>query len=103
MLATEDYTELAHVSNRDTMISAVAATIAGVIIFIASMAQWAAIFGGFVGRDEDDRSGGIIGFLVLVILAPIAATLIQLAIFRSREFVAQIKMVQRSARNRGLL
>jgi heat shock protein HtpX len=80
--------ELAHVSNRDTLISAVAATIAGVITMIASMAQWAAIFGGFGGRDEDDRSGGIIGFLVLVILAPIAATLIQLAISRSREFVA---------------
>jgi heat shock protein HtpX len=80
--------ELAHVSNRDTLISAVAATIAGVITMIASMAQWAAILGGFGGRDEDDRSGGIIGFLVLVILAPIAATLIQLAISRSREFAA---------------
>ncbi len=79
--------ELAHVSNRDTLISAVAATIAGVITMIASMAQWAAIFGGFGGRDND-RGGGIIGFLALVILAPIAATLIQLAISRSREFAA---------------
>lgn len=69
------------------MISTVAATIAGVITMIASMAQWAAIFGGFGGRDNDD-SGGIIGFLALVVLAPIAATLIQLAISRSREFAA---------------
>jgi heat shock protein HtpX len=80
--------ELAHVSNRDTLISAVAATIAGVITMIASMAQWAAILGGFGGRSNNDRGGGIIGFLALVILAPIAATLIQLAISRSREFVA---------------
>lgn len=79
--------ELAHVSNRDTLISAVAATIAGVITMIASMAQWAAILGGFGGRERDD-SGGIIGFLALVILAPIAAALIQLAISRSREFAA---------------
>ncbi len=61
-----------------------AATIAGVITMIASMAQWAAIFGGLGGRDEDDSGGGIIGFIFLVILAPIAATLIQLAISRSR-------------------
>ncbi|NJD77632.1 MAG: zinc metalloprotease HtpX [Candidatus Methanoperedens sp.] len=80
--------ELAHVSNRDTLISATAATIAGVITMIASMAQWAAIFGGFGGRDDNDNSGGIIGFLVLVLIAPIAATIIQLAISRSREFVA---------------
>lgn len=79
--------ELAHVSNRDTLISAVAATIAGVITMIASMAQWAAIFGGLGGRD-DDNGGGIIGFLALVIVAPLAATIIQLAISRSREFVA---------------
>ncbi len=80
--------ELAHVANRDTLISAVAATIAGVISMIATMAQWAAIFGGLGGRDNEDRGGGIIGFLALVIIAPIAATLIQLAISRSREFVA---------------
>ena len=78
----------AFATGRNPEHAAVAATIAGVITMIASMAQWAAIFGGFGGRDENDRSGGIIGFLVLVILAPIAATLIQLAISRSREFVA---------------
>jgi heat shock protein HtpX len=79
--------ELAHVKNRDTLISAVAATIAGVITMLATWARWAAIFGGFGGRDNDD-GGGIIGFIVMAVLAPIAATLIQLAISRSREFAA---------------
>jgi heat shock protein HtpX len=78
--------ELAHVMNRDTLISAIAATIAGVITMLASMAQWAAIFGGLGGRDDDN--GGIIGFIAMIILAPFAATLIQLAISRSREYVA---------------
>lgn len=78
--------ELAHVMNRDTLISAVAATIAGVITMLATMAQWAAIFGGIGGRDDDN--GGIIGFIAMIILAPIAATLIQLTISRSREYVA---------------
>jgi len=79
--------ELAHVKNRDTLISAVAATIAGVITMLASWARWAAIFGGFGGRDEDDGNN-IIGFIFMAILAPLAATLIQLAISRSREYVA---------------
>lgn len=78
--------ELAHVKNRDTLISAVAATIAGVITMLASWARWAAIFGGFGGRDDDN--GGIVGFIVMAVLAPLAATLIQLAISRSREFAA---------------
>ncbi|AAM07881.1 TPA: zinc metalloprotease HtpX [Methanosarcina acetivorans] len=78
--------ELAHVKNRDTLISAVAATFAGVITMLATWARWAAIFGGFGGRDDDN--GGIIGFIVMAVLAPLAATLIQLAISRSREFAA---------------
>jgi heat shock protein HtpX len=80
--------ELAHVMNRDTLISAIAATLAGVITMLATWAQWAAIFGGFGGRDDDDGGGGIIGFIAMIILAPIAATLIQLAISRSREYAA---------------
>ena len=79
--------ELAHVKNRDTLISAIAATLAGVVTMLANWAQWAAIFGGFGGRDDED-SGGIIGLIAMAILAPIAATLIQLAISRSREFAA---------------
>jgi heat shock protein HtpX len=79
--------ELGHVKNRDILLSSIAATLAGVIMILASMARWAAIFGG--GRsDDDDRGGGILGLIVTAILAPIAATLIQLAISRSREYLA---------------
>jgi heat shock protein HtpX len=78
--------ELAHVKNRDTLISAIAATLAGVVTMLAHMAQWAAIFGGFGSRDDDN--GGIIGLIAMAIVAPIAATLIQLAISRSREYAA---------------
>ncbi|MFQ6103946.1 MAG: zinc metalloprotease HtpX [Candidatus Glassbacteria bacterium] len=78
--------ELAHVKNRDILISSVAATLAGAIMIIASMARWAALFGGF-GR-SNDRDGGAIGLLITAFVAPIAAMLIQLAISRSREFQA---------------
>ncbi len=78
--------ELGHVHNRDTLIMAVAATAAGAISMLASMAQWAMIFGG--GRRDDDREGGGIGAIVAIFVAPIAATLIQLAVSRSREYGA---------------
>lgn len=76
--------ELTHVKNRDTLISAMAATLAGVITYMASIAQWGLIFGG--GRDDD--SGNIVGALAMIILAPIAAMLVQLAISRGREYGA---------------
>jgi heat shock protein HtpX len=76
--------ELAHVGNRDILISSIAATIAGAVTVLASFARFGAIFGG--GRD--DRDGGIIGLLAMAILAPIAAVIIQLAISRSREYAA---------------
>jgi heat shock protein HtpX len=79
--------ELGHVNNRDILISSVAATIAGAITMLASMGRWAMIFGGFGGRDERDRGGGFAALLMLI-LAPIAATLIQLAVSRSREYQA---------------
>lgn len=80
--------ELAHVRNRDTLIMAVTATLAGAITYMAQMVQWAAIFGG-ARRDEDDESGGgMFGALLMAILAPIAAMLIQLAISRAREYQA---------------
>ena len=79
--------ELGHIRNRDILVSAVAATIAGAVTMLAYMAQWAMIFGG--GRSSDERGGGnIIGALAMIILAPLAATIIQLAISRSREFGA---------------
>jgi heat shock protein HtpX len=77
--------ELSHIKNRDTLIMTIAATIAGAITMIANMARWAAIFGG---RGSRDREGGGIGMLVMLIVAPIAAMLIQLAISRSREYAA---------------
>jgi heat shock protein HtpX len=79
--------ELSHVKNRDTLISAVAATLAGVVLWIANMAKWAAIFGG-MRRGERDNEGGALGLLFMIIVAPLAATLIQLAISRSREYQA---------------
>lgn len=78
--------EMGHVKNRDILISSVAATIAGIISYIAMMARWGAIFGGFGGRDRD--SGGLVELLVLAIIAPIMAMIIQFAISRSREFLA---------------
>ena len=82
--------ELAHVQNRDTLISAVAATIAGAISSIGSILQWGAMFGGGRNSDNDNR-GGMIGMLVMAIMAPIAAMLIQMAISRSREYAADRK------------
>jgi heat shock protein HtpX len=79
--------ELAHIKNRDTLTMTVTATIASAVMFLAHMAQWAAIFGGF-SRDKDDDGGGILGLLVAVIVAPVAATLVQMAISRAREFAA---------------
>lgn len=80
--------ELGHVKNRDILISSVAATIAGAITVLARMFGWAAMFGGYGGRDNRDRGGGALGALFMLILAPIAATLIQLAVSRSREYAA---------------
>lgn len=80
--------ELAHVQNRDILICTVAAVLAGVITYIAHMAQWGAMFGGFSRNDDDEGGGGIFGTLVLAIVAPIAALLIQMAISRSREYLA---------------
>lgn len=81
--------EFAHVRNRDILISSVVAVMAGAITLIANMAQWALMFGGFGGRDERDQgAGGLVAGLLMIILAPIAATLIQLAVSRSREYEA---------------
>ncbi|MGE0827187.1 MAG: zinc metalloprotease HtpX [Candidatus Binatia bacterium] len=78
--------ELAHVRNRDILISTIAATLAGVIVHVAYMLQWGAIFG--LGRSDDEEGGGFLGMLVMIILAPLAATIIQMAISRTREFSA---------------
>lgn len=80
--------ELAHVQNRDILTSTIAATLAGAIAMLAHMAQWGAMFGGYGGRDDRNSGGGLIGILVMAIVAPLAAMLIQMAISRSREYAA---------------
>jgi len=81
--------ELSHIRHRDILIATIAATIAGAIMMLAHWARWAAIFGGFGGRDEDEGGGAnILVLLFMIIVAPIAALLIQLAISRSREYAA---------------
>jgi len=80
--------EMTHIRNRDILIGSIAATLAGAIVMLANMAQWTAMFGGG-GHDDDEGGGGnILGLIVMAMLAPIAATLIQMAISRSREFLA---------------
>ena len=79
--------ELSHVTNRDVLVSTIAATLAGAITYLAHMAQWAAIFGG---RSQDDEEGGgnPLVMMLFAILAPIAALLVQMAVSRAREFHA---------------
>jgi heat shock protein HtpX len=79
--------ELTHVKNRDILVSTIAATLAGAIGYLAQMAQWAMIFGGNRDRDEEGGSN-IFGLIVMMIVAPIAAMLIQMAVSRSREYGA---------------
>jgi heat shock protein HtpX len=79
--------ELGHVNNRDILISSIAATLAGAITYLGHMGRFAMIFGG-MGSDRDERRGGGLGALIMLILAPIAAMLIQLAVSRSREYHA---------------
>lgn len=78
--------ELAHVQHRDILIGTVAATLAGAISMIANMAQWGMMFGG--GRSDDREGGSPLGGIVMMIVAPIAAMMIQMAISRSREYSA---------------
>lgn len=80
--------ELGHVRNRDILTSSIAATLAGAITLIARMGYWASLFGGYGGGGRSDREGGGFGGLLMLILAPIAAMLIQLAVSRSREYQA---------------
>jgi heat shock protein HtpX len=80
--------ELGHVRNRDILISTVAATLAGAITFLARMVYYGEMFGGFGGRDDRDRGGGIFSALAMMILGPLAALLIQLWVSRTREYEA---------------
>jgi heat shock protein HtpX len=81
--------ELSHVFHRDILISTIAATMAGAIMMLANTARWGMMFGGYGGRhDEDNRGGNVVVMLLVAILAPLAASLVQMAISRSREFEA---------------
>jgi len=79
--------EMAHIRNRDILTGSIVATLAGAISVLAFMARFAAIFGGYGGRDSQGRGGGL-GLLIMAIVAPLAALLIQMAISRSREYAA---------------
>ncbi len=82
--------ELAHIKHRDTLISSVAATIAGAVTMLADMAMWGMMFAGLSGQDDEEEGGlaGMVGGVLMMILAPIAAMIIQMAISRSREYAA---------------
>jgi len=84
--------ELAHIKHRDILIGTIAATMAGAVMILANMARWLAFFGG--GSDDDDEGLGIVGLLIMSVLAPIAAMVIQMAISRSREYHADASGAQ---------
>ncbi len=91
--------ELGHIKNRDILIGTIAATMAGAIMMIAGMARWAAIFG--VGSDDED-GGGFIELILMSIIAPVAAMLIQMAISRSREYLADATAAKLTGNPDGL-
>lgn len=80
--------ELSHIKNRDILVQSIAAVLGGAVMMMANMLQWASIFGGARGEDEEGGGMGVLGGLLMAILAPIAASLIQMAISRSREYLA---------------
>ena len=94
--------ELTHIKNRDILIGSIAATLAGAIVMLANMAQWAAMFGGASRDDDEGGGGGIVGLILMAILAPIAATIIQMAISRSREYLADAGGAKISGKPYGL-
>ena len=94
--------ELAHIQHRDILIASIVATLAGAITMIARMAGWAAMFGGYGGSRDRDRGGGAIGFILMAVLAPIAAMLIQLWISRTREYDADAGGAQLAGTPSGL-
>jgi heat shock protein HtpX len=95
--------ELTHIKQKDILIGSIAATLAGAIVMLANMAQWAAMFGG-ASRDNEERgsSGGVISLILMAVLAPLAATIIQMAISRSREYLADAGGAKISGKPYGL-
>ena len=95
--------ELSHVRNYDILITSIAATLAGAITWIASMGRWAMIFGGFGGSRDNNRNGGGLAALIMLIVAPIAALIIQLGISRQREFAADASGAKMVGHANGLV
>jgi len=94
--------ELSHVKNRDVLISTIAATLAGAITYLAHMAQWAAMFGGRTRDDEEGGGSNPFALVLMAVLAPIAAMLVQLAVSRAREFQADATGARIAGRPAGL-
>ncbi|HEY8394331.1 MAG TPA: zinc metalloprotease HtpX [Thermaerobacter sp.] len=95
--------ELAHIKNRDILVASVAAALAGAITMLADMAQWALVFGGGRHDDEEGGAGSMLGALLMMFLAPLAAMLIQLAISRSREYLADATAARIVGHPHGLI
>jgi heat shock protein HtpX len=95
--------ELSHVRNYDILTTSIAATLAGAITMIASMGRWAMIFGGMGGSRDDERGGGGLAAILMILVAPIAALLIQMGISRQREFSADASGVQMVGHAQGLI
>lgn len=93
--------ELAHIKNRDVLVSTMAAVMAGVITTLADWAQWAMIFGGFGGNNDDEEGSGL-AMLPMIILGPLAAMLIQMAVSRSREYMADATGAEIAGNSQGL-
>ena len=96
--------ELTHIKQKDILIGSIAATLAGAIVMLANMAQWAAMFGGASRDNEEGGSGGggVISLILMAILAPLAASIIQMAISRSREYLADAGGARVSGKPYGL-
>jgi heat shock protein HtpX len=94
--------ELAHIKHRDTLTMSIVASIAGAVMWIAQMGQFAAMFGGF-GRSDDDEGMNPVGLLLSIIVAPIAATMIQMAVSRAREFEADATAARLTGTPYGLM
>jgi heat shock protein HtpX len=92
--------ELAHVKNRDVLISTIAATLAGAITYVAHMLQWSAFMGGT--RDDDEGGGSVAGTIAMAFVAPIAAMLVQMAVSRAREYQADATGAQLAKNTHGL-
>ena len=94
--------ELAHIKNMDILICTIAAALSGAIMYIAQIAQFATFFGGFSRDSDDERGGGIFGMLLAAIVAPVAAMLLQMAVSRSREYLADATGAQIAGSPAGL-